>query len=506
MPIVTAFIPQPQHSRTAQLARPRLTLRARRRVTRAAYEFLAGAASQLHSSHVVEVMRLHGSSAWLDPLALESVLGRDYGQPLAQVLAEEIPELLVQPLARTYRRAADYPEALLRAFVALSIVEHDRPFHRRRRQLRLSPRGRVAKRCIEDLLGHATELPRRYRRVVFLDWVDSQAVDGEVVAGVRLVSQAGRGPYLLSDLLPEAHAQAAEQRVWLSHGVQTTVLVQDVEADDELYLLDVRPQPEVHYVTLAMRLLTAASVRVVATMLGSPGFVHVERPYVREAEADSFWVKWHRPVVLRHDDLLGLNDLAAAFRDHDAATATKGSSLAVATGRFSRSFRPTNWNDLVIDLAVGIEAALAGQSSQDLTLSLKSRAAYLLSMPGDPAERIFDHVGHLYRLRSRLVHGQPVTSAHWEHVARSLGFGEQVLWEVQRRLVLDRWRDLLRRAILGRVMLEREPRLWPSDGNMDDKLSGPAGRRVIRRELRQRAVAMHLGLAMAPAGPLRQAD
>lgn len=93
------------------------------RITAAATTFLEGAIERLGQTHVLETWRHHGRSAWIDWYTLDSVLGEDYGAELAAILATEIPRLSTEALTfPDYRRAGEYPKALLRGFIALSIV------------------------------------------------------------------------------------------------------------------------------------------------------------------------------------------------------------------------------------------------------------------------------------------------------------------------------------------------------------------------------------------------
>lgn len=61
----------------------------------------------------------------------------------------------------------------------------------------------------------------------------------------------------------------------------------------------------------------------------------------------------------------------------------------------------------LVDLATALEAALLGaeRETEGLTLRLRSRTSALLATDDDPARGLFDDVGLLYGLRSKLVHG-----------------------------------------------------------------------------------------------------
>ena len=48
--------------------------------------------------------------------------------------------------------------------------------------------------------------------------------------------------------------------------------------------------------------------------------------------------------------------------------------------------------DVVIDLAIGLEAALSGTEGADVGLRLRVRAADLLTTAADPGDRIYDDI------------------------------------------------------------------------------------------------------------------
>jgi hypothetical protein len=85
----------------------------------------------------------------------------------------------------------------------------------------------------------------------------------------------------------------------------------------------------------------------------------------------------------------------------------------------------------------------------------------LLATDADPARAIFDDVNHLYRLRSKLVHGGQITQ---KELRKRIGLISTVPAEsIEHRFsvalgyAVDRMRDLVRRAILARLCLAAGP-------------------------------------------------
>ena len=182
--------------------------------------------------------------------------------------------------------------------------------------------------------------------------------------------------------------------------------------------------------------------------------------------------------------------------------------LLLAIGRLNRSVNgpSTTVADVVVDLSIGLEAALSGTDTSDVSLRLHLRAADLLATADDPGNIIYEDVKQLYGLRSAIIHGKVLkpgvltkSIGRVSSAERSSYTGEQIA------LALDRWRDLLRRAILARAALSTETSLWPLKESIDVD-------RVLRTESERAAWIAHirsywtdLGLAsaLAPAPPLQ---
>lgn len=229
--------------------------------------------------------------------------------------------------------------------------------------------------------------------------------------------------------------------------------------------------------------------------------VHQDPPTVRPQDWSRLGNWWRRPLVLTPSILVGLDSLARVIEDDDSAP------LAIALGRYARSHQPAHWQDRVVDLAVALEASLiGGDSSEEITLRISARAAHLLAADEDPAESVYDDVSDLYALRSQVVHGGTRAEALWRRFTDRHGFTETLALD---RLApaFDRLRDIVRRAILARLILRADlssGRVWPDRGiKVDRVLVSQDDRNRWRTELRQRCEKLGISGAWQPASPLR---
>ena len=90
---------------------------------------------------------------------------------------------------------------------------------------------------------------------------------------------------------------------------------------------------------------------------------------------------------------------------------------------------------------------------QKIGLTLRTRAAHLLAHDdSEQADTIYKDITDLYNMRSDLIHGNP----HWTKDPQALfeERGYAHIFEKDRmHSLLDRWRDIVRRAITARLML-----------------------------------------------------
>lgn len=249
--------------------------------------------------------------------------------------------------------------------------------------------------------------------------------------------------------------------------------------------------------TSALRLATSATSQAVVDITSAPGRVRLYGPEIFRHEVERVGMI-QRIGHIQPDQapaVAALADRLAAWGGDDQ----NPHSLGVAVNRYGRSFQARAWFDMLVDVAVGLEAALLGGSEQEeIGLRLRSRSAVLLATPTDPPARIYDDIKRIYGLRSLVVHGSNPTTKELEAQAYKISSTERTTWQgVKWALALDRARDLLRRAVLARGFL-LDAGLWPAGKkarqfDVDARLIDP----VAREEWRQswRGALEQMGLA-----------
>src|SRR2546423_454901 len=104
-------------------AKRTLSKAARSRIRKAAIAYLTHASAIITESRLIDVSRHQKAGPWLEWLALRSVLGEESGSTLTAALVRDIRGMTTDHVAGTWQRANEYPLALLRAFLALSILD-----------------------------------------------------------------------------------------------------------------------------------------------------------------------------------------------------------------------------------------------------------------------------------------------------------------------------------------------------------------------------------------------
>jgi hypothetical protein len=215
---------------------------------------------------------------------------------------------------------------------------------------------------------------------------------------------------------------------------------------------------------LLARLLTGGTVHTNYEMVGPTTRVARFKPRMSGFGGSLLDTPVRRTVRLAPEQAKAFAMLSHAI---DAADIKReglvATSFDVALGRFTRSHSSDSQYEHLVDLATALEAALIGSDTQTegLTLRLRTRAAALLATAGDPAAALFDDVGRLYGLRSKLVHGGQIKDSDLDKVIRGVSTitadaTRSGPWVALGHTV-DRMRDLVRRAILARLCLAAEP-------------------------------------------------
>jgi hypothetical protein len=270
----------------------------------------------------------------------------------------------------------------------------------------------------------------------------------------------------------------------------------------------------IHRFLLAVRLLHAATCDSIYEVQGEQGAVRFASPRLQLFRGAGAGLGSPIGLIRRVATLTPADDarITGLLRLMDAAedpqTGMLFTSTAMAFHKFTLSFHAHAWYEQVVDLATALEAALSGAENQDVTLRLRTRAAALLATAEDPAGAIFADIAELYTLRSTVIHGGNMSTKTLEKKFRRLStvpadapFGVAVCHMV------DRLRDLVRRALLARIALAggAEP-LWPfgSDIGVDAELADDQTRSRWRD--RWRSEFARIDAAAAPNAPRRAVE
>jgi hypothetical protein len=175
-----------------------------------------------------------------------------------------------------------------------------------------------------------------------------------------------------------------------------------------------------------------------------------------------------RPAVLSAATVLPVEKLLALYDSTEHLTDKEVvHGLEMAVLKFKNSFAPKPWFEKIVDLATALEAVLSGREKTDVTLRICSRAAIILSTTTDSPPTIFADVKALYDLRSNLVHGAIITRKElekWLIAVSTVSTPQDRSPRMRIEQLVDRLRDLVRRSILMRLLLNREGR-WPLRGD-----------------------------------------
>lgn len=262
-------------------------------------------------------------------------------------------------------------------------------------------------------------------------------------------------------------------------------------------------------VMTAVRLATGASASPLVTIDGEPGDVPSMHPQLQPHVSHSHFMRLaNRSVALGTGDVASLEALSSRVDGWLGGGDLDANPLMLAIGRLNRSMDGASATvaDVLIDLSVGLEAALSGTDRSDVSLRLRLRAADLLATPSDSGDRIYEDVRELYKLRSGIIHGTVLTGAEvTRSISRVSSAARSSLPGEQLELALDRWRDLLRRAILARAALAAEASPWPlkSSVDVDRELRTESRRAAWLAHIRRYWTDVGLASALAPLDPLQ---
>lgn len=257
-----------------------------------------------------------------------------------------------------------------------------------------------------------------------------------------------------------------------------------------------------------LRLTTNGTVEVLAHAVGQPGPFQAFPTRVGDVRFRDPLADVRRVITLDAGLVARLERLDRVWRR--AVSPIKGTvpTLAIAIQRFNRAFGEEHWQERLTDLAVALEAALGQENDPaELSLRLRNRAAALLADEDDDAGQIFDDLGVMYDLRSRVLHGSSQDPKKLlARIQRVRAAAIDTMPGTKVEFFIDRCRDLVRRAILARLLLAQgDAPEWPIGGaeDLDRRLTDDRTRQHLRRAWR--AGLRRLGLSSA-AGPAVRAS
>jgi hypothetical protein len=290
---------------------------------------------------------------------------------------------------------------------------------------------------------------------------------------------------------------------------KSMVVVRAKVTDVNPFSVAARLSAQVDRFLLLCRLLHAATAQSRWQVCGVATLVARMSPiYTRYGKAGFMGPLVRRTTRLASTDEAAFKNLGAMI--DEAVVKREGmitTPFDMALDRFARTYQSDSPFDCFVDLATALEATLTGndQGTEAISLRLKSRAAALLLVDGDPASAIFNDIGSLYGLRSTLVHGGSIKETKLRReisrvttVQADAPFGQATAHAV------DRMRDIVRRAFLARLCLAEAPDpTWPFEAPVavDSILSDDDQRTVWRDKWRSRMSEIGAASAADPARP-----
>lgn len=430
---------------------------------------------------------------WMARDYFGDMVERDNG-PLAQALQQAVPQRFEWLGGEPIDSPWGYAAALVEAAVAAATLA-DEPYDI------ASP---SVLRAIKELVDKVRAVPstKTVQVVGDIDVTHEQpppehpAPLGQTIeiGGVRIIRVENHAERFIEIELPSAGYEVERTHVVNPGAASLFISTSDQIAGYGARLTACRAAS--HSVLTAIRLGTGATARPTVDIEGEPGRVRCISPIITPLQPRGF-SDTHRAVSLSEHMVPALSDLAALVRAWSSVD--DWSAVRVATGRFGRSFDGnSDIADTIIDISIGLEAALAGSETSEIGLRLRTRAADILSTASDPPESIYRDVKTLYELRSTLVHGGLVSGKRFRQaIEKVTAAGGGTLPGDRYLVALDRWRDLLRRAILARIALASAKVAW---GAGHKTAPGVDVDELLRREHERNAWRRHIKIFWADRG------
>lgn len=416
--------------------------------------------------------------------------------PLAKALEAALPQRFERSKGLGIDFPWNYAAALLEAAVAAATLA-DEPYD-------------IASPSVQATVDAFVEKVRAVPRATVLQLVADvdvahpplpeghQAPLGETleVAGARVIRVENQAERFIERELPSAGYEVERSQV-VVHPGPAVLLVATAEmlADYEARVNEARRR--VRLLLIAIRLATGSTAHAVVDVAGEPNRVRWISPSITPLPGWGFRFA-HRPVMLAKTNVPGLESLTSFIGSW--GDDPNWSAVRLALGRLSRSLdgHTPGFADQAVDLAIGLEAALAGTDKTEIGLRLRTRAADILATDANPPEAIYRDVKTLYDLRSTIVHGASLSVKTVEKAIGSVTGASAARWPAEQYLLaLDRWRDLLRRAVLARIALTTAITPWSAGGKGGSQLDVD---KYLLREIDRDAWREHIQAYWADRG------
>jgi len=311
----------------------------------------------------------------------------------------------------------------------------------------------------------------------------------------------------ITEVIPTAHSAYNGERPQ-SFAPPEATLVSYATGPDPFALARDAERP-IDRLLLALRLLYSATTADVYQVTGEVTSVCRYTATLEEIPHDFHPVPV-RPAVVSASTAGPVEKLLALYDSTEHRTEKEVvHGLEMAIIKFTSSFAPRPWFEKVVDLATALEATLSGTDKADVTLRICTRAAIILRADTDPAPAIFADVKALYDLRSSLVHGAIITQKQlekWLAALSTVPAPGDCTPRMRNEQLIDRLRDLVRRSILMRLLLNSDGR-WPLRADppppVDQLWTDPAVAEQWRIAWHQGAADLGAAEAACPAVPLR---
>lgn len=419
-------------------------------------------------------------------------------------LREAYPARFGEESKFPYKDPEQYVRAYLSAVIAEGVI----------RDGRVAARSRAATDMLHELNRSVTQDGQRFGVLWLIGDVDFNAVDNETVGDISLLRPTKPPELQVSRLLPGA-LWAHDHGYPMPGAKHTGLMWASGKGDGHHWDVTTPINNGMGRFMHGIRLATGATTIERMVWLGEPSMIHVEAQVAWPQVEESWDTWWRRVGTITPDQLPGLRRLTSVIDRLEVPSEGKKKkgalpAIVIAIRRYSRSHRTPLWQDTVLELATSLEACLGPRNrDQEIGLTLRTRATHLLAHDdSEQAETIYKDLTDLYNLRSDIIHGNPEWTRTPERLWSDRGY-THIFERDRMHTLLDRWRDIVRRAITARLMLGDATlgvaALWPLVGE-EPPVDRYLARRDRRDEWRARivdgATAYGLPLLAGAAPPL----